>query len=240
MTRKAAITGDVERFVAMKRKLGYRFTRDASLLRSFARFAEARNERFIRSATAVEWASTTRAQSERVRRLHGVHALACWLHAEDTRHEAPPRDALGHRSRRRPQPYLMSIRDIRRLLKAALSMRPAGAIAPLTWHYLFGLIAATGLRIGEALALTLDDVTPDGLLVRNTKFGKSRMVALHPTTRDALDRYLRVAMPHETPGSLPDAEYEAILAHLVESRGLVGGGGDHRALPDSTVLRDPG
>lgn len=59
-------------------------------------------------------------------------------------------------------------------------------------------------------------------------------------TVGALDRYLRVAMPHETPGSLPDAEYEAILAHLVESRGLVGDVGDYRALPDSTVLRDPG
>ena len=69
-------------------------------------------------------------------------------------------------------------------------MPPAGTIAPLTWHYLFGLVAATGLRIGEARALTFDDITPDGLIVRDTKFGKSRMVALHPTTRTALNRYL--------------------------------------------------
>lgn len=59
------------------------------------------------------------------------------------------------------------------------------------------------------------------------------------STVGALDRYLRVAMPHETPGSLSDAEYEAILAYLIESRGLVGGGGDVRALPDSTALRVP-
>ena len=59
------------------------------------------------------------------------------------------------------------------------------------------------------------------------------------STVGALDRYLRVAMPHETPGSLTDAEYEAILAYLVESRGLVGGVEDYRALPDSTVLRAP-
>lgn len=59
------------------------------------------------------------------------------------------------------------------------------------------------------------------------------------STVGALDRYLRVAMPHETPGSLADAEYEAILAYLIESRRLVGNGGDVRALPDSTALRVP-
>lgn len=234
MTRKATITGDVERFVAMKRKLGYRFTRDASLLRSFARFAETRRDRFIRSATAVEWASTARSQPERVRRLHAAHALACWLYAEDTRHEAPPRDALGHQTRRRPRPYLMSIPDIRRLLRAALSMRPAGAIAPLTWHYLFGIIAATGLRIGEALALTLDDVTPDGLLVRSTKFGKSRMVVLHPTTRDALDRYLRVRRKEKT----PDAHLFVIATGGSPSSDLARK--VFRELAERTGVREPG
>lgn len=59
------------------------------------------------------------------------------------------------------------------------------------------------------------------------------------STVGALDRYLRVAMPHETPGSLADAEYEAILAYLIESRRLVVDGGDVRALPDSTALRVP-
>lgn len=59
------------------------------------------------------------------------------------------------------------------------------------------------------------------------------------STVGALDRYLRVAMPHETPGSLGDAEYEAILAYLIESRELVAGEGDYRALPDSTALRVP-
>ena len=122
-----------------------------------------------------------------------------WLHAEDPRHEVPPRDALGHLSSYRPRPYLISIPDIRKLLTAALAMRPVDTIAPLTWHYLFGLIAVTGLRISEALGLTLDDITPDGLIIRDTKFGKSRMVALHPTARDALDRYLMVRRKEKTP-----------------------------------------
>lgn len=59
------------------------------------------------------------------------------------------------------------------------------------------------------------------------------------STVGALDRYLRVAMPHETPGSLTDAEYEAILAYMIESKGLVAGEVDYRALPDSTALRVP-
>ncbi len=79
MTKKVTITDHVERFVAMKQKLGYEFTRDAQLLRRFARFADDRNETFIRSETAVECASASTAgsQSERVRMLHTVHALAC-------------------------------------------------------------------------------------------------------------------------------------------------------------------
>ena len=128
----------------------------------------------------------------RVKRLHIVHAFALWMHAEDTRHEVPPHGAFGPLSHRRPEPHLVSIHDIRKLLSAAHSMPPAGSINQLTWHYLFGLIAATGLRIGEALALMLDDLTPDGLIIRDSKFGKSRMVAMHPTTRDALNRYLAV------------------------------------------------
>ena len=199
MTKKTTITDHVERFVAMKQKLGYRFPSSAWPLQGFARFAEDRSETFIRSATAVEWASTARSQSQRVRMLHTVHALACWLHAEDVRHEVPPRDALGYRSRRRPKPHLISTPDIQKLLTAALSVPPHGTIAPLTWHYMFGLIAVAGLRIREALALTLNDVTPDGLVIRDTKFGKSRMVALHPTTRHALNRYLAVRRKEKTP-----------------------------------------
>jgi integrase len=57
---------------------------------------------------------------------------------------------------------------------------------------LLGLIAATGLRVSEALDLRFDDLRPDGvLLIRRTKFGKSRLVPLHPTAADALDRYLK-------------------------------------------------
>lgn len=200
MTRTATMTDHVERFVAMKRKLGYQFRQQAWMLSGFARFAQDRNEAVIRSETVLAWiaAYETSASSHRITKLHLVHAFACWLHAEDARHEVPPFHALGHQSKRRSQPYLISVPDIRELLTAALSTGPSGTIAPLTWHYLFGLVAATGLRCSEALALTLADITADGLIVRETKFGKSRMVALHPSTRDALNRYLSARRKEKT------------------------------------------
>ena len=79
------ITDHVARFVEIKRSLGYRFTQNERMLRSFARFAEARNETCIRSGTALEWVSTSKAASSqvRVKKLHVLHDLALWLHAED-------------------------------------------------------------------------------------------------------------------------------------------------------------
>ena len=78
-------------------------------------------------------------------------------------------------------------------------MPPAGTIAPLTWHNLFGLVAATGLRIREARALMLHDLTRDGLVIRDTKFGKSRLVALHPSVVcSALNRYLAARRKEKT------------------------------------------
>ncbi|MCY4535805.1 MAG: hypothetical protein OXB91_10605, partial [Bryobacterales bacterium] len=110
-----AITENVARFVAMKRKLGYRFKTQARILTSFARFAAAQNEAFIRSATVLEWATAASSQRSGVRNLHTVHRFARWLRAEDTRHELPPREALGRAPRRRPQPHLVSVRNIGKL-----------------------------------------------------------------------------------------------------------------------------
>ena len=228
----ARISDHVARFVETKQALGYRFTQNERILTRFARFAEARGETFIHAATVLEWASASRTASSTttIRLLHFVHDLALWLHAEDERHEVPHRDALGRRSSWRPQPCLMSVPDIRKLLDAALSRGPAGTIAPLTWHYMFGLMAATGLRIGEALALTLEDVTDDGLVIRDAKFGKTRLVVLHPTSREALDLYLAARLRERTPdrhlfviatGRPPRREHaDDVFRKLAEQAGL--------------------
>lgn len=225
------IADEVARFVAMQRKLGYQYKRTGESLQNFARFAEHRGETYIRSTTVLEWASSsTPSPHERVRKLHAMHAFACWLHAEDARHEVPPRDALGRLNYRRPSPHLVSLPDIRKLLAAALSMGPHGTIAPQTWHHLFGLIAVTGLRLSEAVALMLDDITPDGLVIRNTKFGKTRMVALHPTSWDALRRYLTLRNKEKTQDrhvfviatGRPPSKVRAmqVFRHLAEKAGI--------------------
>ncbi len=112
------------------------------------------------------------------------------MHAEDRRHQVPAVDAFGRSERRRRQPYIYSPHEIARLLGAAAVLEPAGSIRPIMYTTLFGVIAATGMPIAEALALRFDDVTPDGLVVRESKFHKSRLLPVHATTRQALDTYM--------------------------------------------------
>lgn len=235
-TMTIRLSDQVARFVETKQALGYRFTQNEWILKRFARFAEARGETFIRTTTVLDWASASRtaSASSTIRRLHVVHDLARWLHAEDERHDVPHRDALGRRSSWRPPPCLISLPDIRKLLDAALSRGPAGTIAPLTWHYLFGLMAATGLRIGEALALTLEDITDDGLVIRDTKFGKTRLVVLHATSQVALDRYLTTRLKERT----PDRHLFVITTGHPPSRQHAGQ--VFRQLAEQAGLRQPG
>ena len=76
------------------------------------------------------------------------------------------------------------------LVRAARELGPEGSLRPHLYSTLFGLIASTGLRISEALNLRIEDVTPDGFIVRNSKFAKSRLLPLHPSTRSRLEHYL--------------------------------------------------
>ena len=93
----------------------------------------------------------------------------------------------------------MTTQELRALLAAALRLEPMGTMSPLTWHYMLGLIASTGIRRCEAVALRLTDVTPHGLVIRESKFHKSRLVSLHPSTTEALDAYLAIRRAQATP-----------------------------------------
>ena len=127
-----------------------------------------------------------------------VRRFAIALHAEDPRHEVPSADLFGRASHRRRTPYIYSPGDIRRLIDAAHRLGPDGSIRPITYATMFGLIAATGMRVSEALAIRLPDVTDDGLIIAQTKFKKSRLLPLHSTTRRALDGYLATRLPVST------------------------------------------
>ena len=185
-----SLIAEVDRYVALKRALGYKFVDIERMLHSYARFAASRDDESIRAATAIEWASQAPSPERSCVKLRVVRAFAVALHAEDNRHELPPRNIFGTRRARRRAPHLLTTEQIRHLLDVALSMPPAGSITPHTWHYMFGLMAVTGLRVSEAAALLVSDITPDGLLIRQTKFRKSRLVYMLPSVRNALDDYL--------------------------------------------------
>jgi integrase/recombinase XerD len=179
----------VDTYLAMRRAVGFALDHTEGYLRNFARFAMARGDTHIIVTTAVDWASSTTSEAQRHNRLHTVIRFARFMAAEDTRHEIPPEGIFWGR-RQRPMPYIFSENEIAHLLSAASRLGPPGSLRPQTYSTLFGLLAVTGMRVSEARNLHLHDVTLDGLLIRETKFHKSRLLPLHVTTRMALDRYI--------------------------------------------------
>ena len=181
----------VERYLALRQTLGFTL-RDASPhLRAFAQFAIDTGDTHIRTATAVAWASAAPSPSARHVRLRHIVHLARFLHAEDPSHEVPSNPFRA--PTQRPQPYIYTPEEIARLVAAAQRLRDTYPLRRQVYATLIGLIASTGLRVSEALDLRFSDVLPEGvLLIRRTKFGKSRLVPLHPTTATALGRYLEL------------------------------------------------
>jgi integrase len=184
------LSDDLARYVALHEALGFKFRTQRLLLRMFVAYAERHGDNLIKSDRAIAWAIEAPSPEQRRNRLLTVRRFAIAMHAEDPHHETPAADALGRGLFRRTQPYIYSVEEIERLMATAASLGPAGTLRPLTYFTLFGLLAATGMRISEALALRLGAVTEDGLIINNTKFKKSRLIPIHTTTRAAIDRYL--------------------------------------------------
>lgn len=185
-----SLSHHVERYVTFKQQLGYKYGTEARLLRAWADYAQACGDLFLCNERSIDWACKAPSPGSVRRRLLTVRGLAVWLHAEDPRHEIPSRTAVGPAKKTRPAPYLLTRSQIEQIMDAALTLRPTGSITPHTYRCLIGLIAVTGLRCSEAVSLRLTDLTADGLIIRETKFGKSRLVVLHDSTRAALSRYL--------------------------------------------------
>jgi integrase len=189
---------DVKRYVQRQRDLGFKFRTQHGLLRNFAAFAEARGESLILTQTVVDWAKGAPSPEQRRDRLLTVRRFALEMNVEDERHQIPAAGIFGNLSFKRRIRHIFSAEEIIALISEAKQLSPIGSIRPLTFSTLFGLLASKGLRSSEALALTFDDIIPDGLLVRETKFRKSRLVPLHETTHCALDRYLVQRRKHPT------------------------------------------
>lgn len=170
------------RYVGMRQGRGYKYYVPARRLSDFVTFMEARGAETITTALAMEWVTSIGRQPSWSIRLTDVRCFAQHLAHFDPLTEVPPRDAVA--PPRRAKPYIYSDAEITALLAAALSLPPRNALRRWTYLSLFGLIAVAGLRHSEALDLRRDDVDLDqGILtIRETKFGKSRLVPLHATT----------------------------------------------------------
>ena len=186
------LSKDVRRYVALQRGLGLKFDEQSRTLLQFAAYAEAHGDQHTRTDRIYDWCRSASSPLRARSGFDAVRRFCVFVAAEDPRHQVPPAGAFGRGRRPRPAPYLLEPQHVRAVMEAALELPPRGAISPHTYHHLFGLLAATGLRISEALALKRDDLTDDGLVVRAGKFGKSRLLPIHPTTRQALERYLAI------------------------------------------------
>lgn len=176
-------------YLSLRRRLGFKLERHEKYLHGYIRFAVARGDTHIFSTTAVEWAAQASSENTRASRLSILIRFALFARAEDARHEVPS-DKIFCSKRHRKTPYIFSDQEILKLMNHARRLGPIGSLRPHTYSTLLGLLASTGLRISEALSLRLEDITQDGLVIRETKFKKNRIVPLHPTVIVALNKYL--------------------------------------------------
>jgi integrase/recombinase XerD len=180
----------LDEYLALRRAVGFQLRVQEVHLRNFVKFATERGEAFVRTQSAIDWAALAPSPSQRGHRLDVIRIFARYARLEDPRHEVPPDGVFS--SRRQPyRPFIFTADQIQRVLHYAAGLPPTGSLRPWTYCTLFSLLAVTGMRISEALALRLEDITPDGLAIRKTKFQKSRILPLHPSAQAGLERYLQ-------------------------------------------------
>ena len=179
-------------YLRMRRGLGFKLRHDERRLKRFLSFMEQHKASYITTDLALKWA-TEPVDAQPAwwgERLTSVRGFARYCSGVDPRTEVPPVGLVSYRLRR-ATPYLYSLEEIRRLMAAAKTLPPSGGLRGLTYYCLFGLLSVSGVRLSEARNLELQDVDlNEGMLtIRGAKFGKSRLVPLHASTRRALARY---------------------------------------------------
>lgn len=225
------LNDDLIAYVDLKRTAGFVFKDQAILLRSFVAFATTRGDTVVRTATVLEWAAIAPSPQQRRKRLLTVRRFALAMHAENFAYEVPAADAIGRARFERRTPYIYTHDEITKLVQAAAKLQPQGSIKPVMYATLFGLLAATGLRVSEALSLRCEDITDDGMIIRKTKFKKNRLVPLHETTRKAIDAYLATRRRHNV---LNDSLFVSLSGHTLSYRAI---GYTFRKLISSIELR---
>jgi integrase/recombinase XerD len=192
----------VQEYLSMRRGLGFKLQETGKGLLDFVTFMEQHRASYITQALALAWAQQPLnvQPAHWAQRLSFVRGFALHRSATDPRTQVPPQGFLPFQPKR-ARPYLYSDDEIRRLLRAASNMPcryERGELLPWTYHCLFGLLSVSGLRLGEARNLEIQDVDLKAavLTIRGTKFGKSRLVPLHASTCKVLANYIARRQRH--------------------------------------------
>jgi integrase len=184
----------VDDYLELRRGLGFKLVNYGACLREFVSFLEQKKASHITTALAVQFAMLHPQQEPKAQagRYSAVRGFASYRIGVDPATEIPPCGLVRGRSRR-AHPYLYSDQEVRQLLEATRKLPSTYSLRPWTYYCLFGLLAVTGLRLGEALNLQCEDVDwTEGLLtIRRTKFGKSRLVPLHASTVKVLAAFAK-------------------------------------------------
>lgn len=186
----SGLAGHLQNYLRLRRGLGFKLEFPSHVLPQLVAYLDDAGALTLTTELAIAWAGLAQGVQpiSLSHRLGAARGFARYMQAIDPATEIPP-CGIWPSVARRPVPYLWSIVDIGRLLDAAHRIDPP--LRAATHHTLFGLLAATGLRIGEAIGLGRADVDlVDGVLtIGDAKFGRSRLVPLHPSVRDALSSY---------------------------------------------------
>ncbi|MCP4961029.1 MAG: tyrosine-type recombinase/integrase [Actinomycetia bacterium] len=186
----SALSGHVEDYLRLRRTLGYKLERAGHLLPKLVAYLEAAGSATLTSELAICWARLPAQVSPNhwAARLAVARGFARYLQTIEPATEVPPTGVFPSR-RYRPTPYLWSERDVGRLLDGARALR--SPLRAATYEALFGLLAVSGMRVGEAAGLNCDDIDfQTGVItIRAAKFDRTRLVPLHETTAAALRVY---------------------------------------------------
>jgi integrase len=180
----------LEAYLTLRRALGFAMRPEERLLRDFVAYLDQRRDVASVAQVAVDWSMAT-AGASHTRRLSVVRGFLTMARATNPGLDVPGKGLL--RAGRRPTPHLFTRDEILALMSAARALGPRDTLRPHTVSTVIGLLTSCGLRASEAIGLDVRDVTvedaPPRLRIRQTKFHKSRLVPLHPTTAEALHTY---------------------------------------------------
>jgi integrase len=210
MSARTDLQCKVDDYLGERRRLGFKVHTVGLVLASFARYvARVDHQGPLTLSIMTDWARLDKKQSHKAgtwaRRLKNLRPFSRWMRQFEPLTEVPDESVFGPLPCR-VAPHIYTEGEVVDLLNATHTLSPQGGLRPIIFETLFGLIASTGLRVSEALSLLDSDVDLKdcSLTVRQTKFRKSRLLPLHPSTVAALTRYrqlrsMQIPTNSETP-----------------------------------------